>query len=132
MKATPNDGYGSSILVQSQPGDSSNSGSASQWRIREAGDVGMNASKPIRRLRRRHRNQHRARDECSHTTYNTPMRTIVAALTIASVCAFAAPTKAPEADARLKHASRKSATQYGWIYVHLQGSPAEIGYQHGF
>ncbi len=60
------------------------------------------------------------------------MRTIVAALAIASVCGFAAPTKAIEADARLKHASRKSATQYGWIYVHLQGSPAEIGYQHGF
>src|SRR5262245_55621864 len=33
-------------------------------------------------------------------------------------------------DARLRHASR-SADRNGWIQVHLEGSPAEIGFQHG-
>jgi Phospholipase B len=33
-------------------------------------------------------------------------------------------------DARLKKAYRFS--QDGWIYVHLEGSPAEIGFQHGY
>ncbi|HWB85215.1 MAG TPA: C45 family peptidase [Bryobacteraceae bacterium] len=33
-------------------------------------------------------------------------------------------------DARLKHASRAPARN-GWIYVHLEGTPAEIGFQHG-
>src|SRR5579871_1118427 len=60
------------------------------------------------------------------------MRTIVAALILASLPGFAAPNKATDANIRLKHASRKSATQYGWIYVHLEGSPADIGYQHGY
>lgn len=31
----------------------------------------------------------------------------------------------------MKKAFRK-APQSGWIYVHLEGSPAEVGYQHGF
>jgi Phospholipase B len=33
-------------------------------------------------------------------------------------------------DPRLLKASRKDKA--GWIYVHLEGSPAEIGYQHGY
>src|SRR5436305_2537898 len=35
------------------------------------------------------------------------------------------------ADARLKGAVRNAQTD-GWIYVHLEGTPSEIGFQHGF
>src|SRR3981081_227405 len=31
---------------------------------------------------------------------------------------------------RLANASREDKN--GWVYVHLEGSPADIGYQHGF
>src|ERR1041385_2916821 len=34
-------------------------------------------------------------------------------------------------DARLKKSAR-SAERNGWVQVHLEGSPAEIGYQHGY
>lgn len=37
----------------------------------------------------------------------------------------------PNTDARLKGSFRKP-TQDGWTLVHLQGSPANIGYQHGY
>jgi hypothetical protein len=37
--------------------------------------------------------------------------------------------KAAEPDARMKGAYRFESG--GWIYVHLEGSPAQIGYQHG-
>jgi hypothetical protein len=37
----------------------------------------------------------------------------------------------PQIDPRLKKASR-AAERNGWIQVHLEGSPAEIGYQHGY
>src|ERR1041385_9271233 len=37
----------------------------------------------------------------------------------------------PQADPRLKKASR-AGERNGWIQVHLEGSPAEIGYQHGY
>jgi len=43
-------------------------------------------------------------------------------------CTLLAATKPP--DARLKKAYRFQ--QGGWTYVHLEGSPAEIGYQHGY
>ena len=36
----------------------------------------------------------------------------------------------PDSDARLQNAYRFQ--RGGWTYVHLEGSPAEIGYQHGF
>ena len=36
-----------------------------------------------------------------------------------------------DADARLKGAFRKPA-QNGWIYVHLEGTPYNIGFQHGY
>jgi hypothetical protein len=35
------------------------------------------------------------------------------------------------ADSRLKGSFRRAA-QNGWTFVHLEGSPAEIGFQHGF
>ena len=37
----------------------------------------------------------------------------------------------PQTDPRLKKASR-AAERAGWIQVHLEGSPAEIGFQHGY
>lgn len=37
----------------------------------------------------------------------------------------------PAKDARLKNASRLPAKN-GWTFVHLQGTPAEIGFQHGY
>lgn len=37
----------------------------------------------------------------------------------------------PKTDPRLEHAFRKPA-QNGWTFVHLEGTPAEIGYQHGY
>src|SRR5262249_39629357 len=36
-----------------------------------------------------------------------------------------------DTDSRLKKASR-SAEHNGWIQVHLEGKPAEIGFQHGY
>jgi hypothetical protein len=38
---------------------------------------------------------------------------------------------APQADPRLNGASRSPARN-GWTLVHLQGTPAQIGYQHGY
>ena len=38
---------------------------------------------------------------------------------------------APKPDGRLKGAVRRPAVN-GWTYVHLEGSPAEIGFQHGY
>jgi len=37
----------------------------------------------------------------------------------------------PQTDPRLRKASR-AAERSGWIQVHLEGTPAEIGYQHGY
>src|SRR5260370_12558261 len=38
--------------------------------------------------------------------------------------------RAPAGDPRLKGGSRFE--EGGWIYVHLEGDPEAIGYQHGF
>ncbi|HYM93575.1 MAG TPA: C45 family peptidase [Chitinophagaceae bacterium] len=43
---------------------------------------------------------------------------------------FFACTSAKNSDDRLSKASRKDNN--GWVYVHLEGSPADIGYQHGY
>ncbi len=40
-------------------------------------------------------------------------------------------SREPQLDTRLKHAARH-AEQNGWIWVHLEGSPSDIGYQHGY
>ena len=36
-----------------------------------------------------------------------------------------------ETDARLKHAFRRPQNN-GWTFVHLEGAPSEIGFQHGY
>ncbi len=46
-------------------------------------------------------------------------------------CASALVSSAPQRDARLKDALRKPE-QNGWIFVRLHGTPAEIGFQHGY
>src|ERR1700736_1742756 len=55
---------------------------------------------------------------------------------IAIVCsmilfAAAAATVKPKADERLKGSFRRPAVN-GWTVVHLEGTPAEIGFQHGY
>jgi hypothetical protein len=43
----------------------------------------------------------------------------------------AAPARVSPSDARLAKAFRRP-DQNGWIFVHLEGTPAEIGFQHGY
>ncbi len=57
------------------------------------------------------------------------MTRFLAGLLLAAALAPAAHVRS--ADARLKNAFRRPA-QKGWIFVHLEGAPAEIGFQHGF
>jgi hypothetical protein len=45
--------------------------------------------------------------------------------------AFTLVSRDPEIDARLKKAGRLQE-RGGWLQVHLEGTPAEIGYQHGY
>jgi hypothetical protein len=59
-------------------------------------------------------------------------RTAVLTAVIAVLgAAFALASRDPQSDPRLKRASR-AAEQNGWIQVRLEGSPAEIGFQHGY
>jgi len=48
----------------------------------------------------------------------------------AALC-FAAPARDSQSDPRLKKAFRRPE-QNGWIFVHLEGTPSEIGFQHGY
>jgi hypothetical protein len=45
--------------------------------------------------------------------------------------AFTLVSKSPQADPRLKKATR-AAERGGWIQVHLEGTPSQIGFQHGY
>src|ERR1700746_3861812 len=49
----------------------------------------------------------------------------------AILAASLAASKTPKADDRLKGAVRQPAVN-GWTFVHLEGTPAQIGYQHGY
>jgi hypothetical protein len=44
--------------------------------------------------------------------------------------AFALVSREPQSDARLRGAFRQPARN-GWVFVHLEGSPSQIGFQHG-
>jgi len=55
------------------------------------------------------------------------MRKLTALLTALLFCYI---TYAQSTDPRLAKASREDKA--GWIYVHLEGSPKDIGYQHGY
>jgi hypothetical protein len=61
------------------------------------------------------------------------MRRAAAMLVICSAILLAgvAASTTPKADARMKGAFRRPAVS-GWTYVHLEGTPGEIGYQHGY
>src|SRR6266536_2384511 len=52
-------------------------------------------------------------------------------MAMALACAtVAAETPSASADARLQKAYRFQ--QGGWTYIHLEGSPSDIGFQHGY
>jgi hypothetical protein len=51
-------------------------------------------------------------------------------LLLISVTLFLGCKEAPKTHDRLAGSSRSDKN--GWVYVHLQGSPADIGYQHGY
>jgi hypothetical protein len=58
------------------------------------------------------------------------------AMAMAVICgamllAVVAASTTPKTDPRMKGAFRRPAVN-GWTYVHLEGTPAEIGYQHGY
>ena len=44
---------------------------------------------------------------------------------------FAAPARVTQSDSRLTKAFRRPDLN-GWIFVHLEGTPSEIGFQHGY
>jgi len=54
----------------------------------------------------------------------------IAILLFLAAAAFAANPSAVPSDARLQKAYRFQ--QGGWTYLHLEGSPADIGFQHGY
>jgi len=59
-------------------------------------------------------------------------RTIALAVVVSTILVAAvAASMTPKSDARLKGAFRRPAVN-GWTFVHLEGTPAEIGYQHGY
>ncbi len=51
-------------------------------------------------------------------------------LLLACTAFFTACTTKPAADTRLGNATREDKN--GWIYIHLAGSPSDIGFQHGY
>src|SRR5260370_18248881 len=61
------------------------------------------------------------------------MRRGIAIAVVCSVIVFAGGAAAMKAktDERLKGAFRRPAVN-GWTFVHLEGTPAQIGYQHGY
>ena len=64
--------------------------------------------------------------------YNNGMRrTAVVVVVLFLGLAVALVSREPQSDPHLKHASRHPE-QNGWIFVHLEGSPSDIGYQHGY
>ena len=59
-------------------------------------------------------------------------RTIALAVVVSTILVAAvAASMTPKSDARLKGAFRRPAVN-GWTIVHLEGTPSEIGYQHGY
>jgi hypothetical protein len=59
------------------------------------------------------------------------MAKTVALLLVVAFGLSAAPAREPQSDPRLKKSFRRP-DQNGWIFVHLEGSPSEIGFQHGY
>jgi hypothetical protein len=61
------------------------------------------------------------------------MRRAIGIAVVCSLIIFAAvaASTTPKADERLKGAFRRPPTN-GWTYVHLEGTPEQVGYQHGY
>lgn len=55
----------------------------------------------------------------------------VVALLLFLLLAVSLISREPQADPRLKNSYRRPE-KGGWIFVHLEGTPAEIGFQHGY
>jgi hypothetical protein len=58
-------------------------------------------------------------------------RTAVFVILSLIALAVAMASREPQIDSRLKNAFRRPE-QNGWIFVHLEGSPSTIGFQHGY
>jgi hypothetical protein len=58
-------------------------------------------------------------------------RTAVFSAVLLLGLAFTLVSKNPQSDPRLKKSSR-AAERNGWIQVHLEGTPSQIGFQHGY
>jgi hypothetical protein len=58
----------------------------------------------------------------------SPIKTLIALLLTAAL--FSCKQKPAETHNRMANATRTDKN--GWIYLHLAGAPADIGYQHGF
>jgi hypothetical protein len=65
--------------------------------------------------------------------YNNGMRrtSLLSAVVLLLAAAVTLISRDPQPDARLKKASR-AAERAGWVQVHLEGTPSEIGFQHGY
>ncbi len=59
------------------------------------------------------------------------MRRIAVLASVLFALAVVLVSREPQPDPRLKNAFRRPE-QNGWIFVHLEGAPAVIGYQHGY
>src|SRR5215470_1625829 len=57
------------------------------------------------------------------------MKTSLSVCLIASIIFYGCANSRAKSD-RLAKASRENKN--GWIYIHLEGSPSDIGYQHGY
>jgi hypothetical protein len=58
-------------------------------------------------------------------------RRLALSLLFVSALVAAPPARDSQSDARLKKSFRKPDNN-GWIFVHLEGTPSEIGFQHGY
>ena len=56
--------------------------------------------------------------------------TVTLSLAAALVLSVASCSKAPTTDPRLAESLRFERD--GWIYVHLEGTPEQVGFQHGY
>ena len=58
-------------------------------------------------------------------------RTAVLVVLLMLALALTLASREPQSDPRLKNSFRRPESN-GWIFVHLEGSPAAIGFQHGY
>ena len=62
---------------------------------------------------------------------NHAMRRAFSVIAMVCVLALAAVSGSPDKDPRMKNSFRRPEKN-GWTFVHLQGTPAQVGYQHGY